>query len=154
MAFVFALVSCLPSPWSPFCTCGPPTFPYLVPQSFFCHMFTLNLWHVALFIWNLLSSFCGKNGGEQWGDTLTTPTTTTTPSIVYKLKPIPIWIYQITKVFPKNQVKLSLSVMVEAPQLSQCTYKNMLQRFLSRFYLSNSTCSLFYLPSNDMLDSF
>jgi hypothetical protein len=56
------------------------------------------------FFWNLLSCFFGKNGGEQWGDTLTTLTLTTitTPSIVYRLKPIPIWIYQITKVFLEN----------------------------------------------------
>ena len=38
-------------------------------------------------------------------------------------------------------------------RLSQCTYKNMLRRFSSRFG-SFLRCSLFYLPYHDMLDSF
>jgi hypothetical protein len=58
------------------------------------------------------------------------------------IMPPPHWLDQITNIFPLKSRWSSLGSR-EGTQLSQCTYKNLLWRFSSRFQLSSfHTCSI------------
>ena len=73
------------------------------------------------------------------------------------LYPLPTRLYQITKGFPKNRVKLSrLWRRHPAIPMHMAIYMNLFHRLSSRFqFCSFHICSLlFHLPSTDMLDVF